>query len=68
MGGFGFWSMSCYAVLSVQSSLSIISLRRESWLLYFNRLLADFWLLVFCAFFFSYSAVSLSAMSECGIF
>ena len=26
---FGFWSMSCYAVLSVQSSFSIISLRKR---------------------------------------
>ena len=39
--GFGFCSKSCYAVLSVQSSFTII-------LLYFNCLPADFWLLVLC--------------------
>ena len=38
-----------FVVLGVQSSLSVISLRkRESWLLYFNCISADFWLLLFC--------------------
>ena len=41
--------MSFFVVLGVQSSLSVISLRkRESWLLYFNCISADFWLLLFC--------------------
>ena len=37
-GGFGFWSMSCYAVLSVQSSFLNISPRKRGLvtLLYFS--------------------------------
>ena len=42
--GFGFWSMSCYAVLVN----NLVFQSGESGLLYFNCLPDDFWLLVFC--------------------
>ena len=48
--GFCVLSLFCNALLSFLSSFVIIPLRkRESWLLYFNYVLAVVWLLLFCA-------------------
>ena len=57
MGVWVFLSMSCYAVLSVQS--------RESWLLYLTVFLLTFGYK--CSVPFPYSAMSWSALSNCGI-
>ena len=53
--------MSCYTVLCVQSSFSVISLRKRELVALLNCLPADFWLLVFCV------AVNWSALSDCDI-
>ena len=49
------------SLLCVQSSFSVISLRKRELVALLNCLPADFWLLVFCV------AVNWSALSDCGI-